>query len=134
MMRFFNDVGFGMIFIMAGALVGLVAASLALLVFAIGYSLFEGSLAAGRVFVTTFLIAWVASTVWLIRKKRKVDYRWNSNNYLNCLRCDYDLRGNQSTQCPECGYEHELHSATSVEHQRCLTSTPSPTSNSPALA
>lgn len=95
-----------MIFVMMGSFIGSIVSFLALILLAIGAPFYyEDDLTVSRVFFVTFFVTWIASTLWLFRKKRKVDYRWNSEKYLHCLRCGYDLRGNHGTKCPECGYE-----------------------------
>lgn len=110
MKRFATNAGFALIFIVVGAIASGLFCLLIFKLFAFGYHVINIRVLDGvdysiveQLQFATFFVAWAGFTLWLFYKKRKIDYRWSSKKYLRCLRCGYDLRGNQSDTCPECG-------------------------------
>ncbi len=112
MTRFATNVGFALIFIVAGAIASSLFCLLIFKLFAFGYDVINIPFLDGldyslveQLQFGTFFVTWTGFTLLLFWKKYKLDYRWDSGKYLRCLRCGYDLRGNQSNKCPECGYK-----------------------------
>ena len=122
-MRFATNLGYALIFIVAGSIASSLFCLLAFKLSALGYDAININFLDGvdyvvveRLQFATFFVAWAISTLWLFWKKYKIDYRWDSGKYLYCLRCGYDLRGNQGNMCPECGY-----TMTSIQQEELST-------------
>lgn len=57
----------------------------------------KGTDAEGKAILTGFLIFIICSVWYYRRGLRKVEYTFH------CRKCGYDLTGNRSGACPECG-------------------------------
>lgn len=115
MKRFFENAGLALVYIVTGAMVSFFVYWVGFKLFSIGYELINGypfharKLTIERIRISVVFVVWALTTSWLFWKKRRIDYRWNSEGYLNCLRCGYNLRHSQDDKCPECGYKLPPH-------------------------
>lgn len=50
----------------------------------------------------------VATGLWLAARGRRAWARRRRTRFGLCVRCGYDLRGNESGRCPECGQAHGI--------------------------
>ena len=111
MARLASNVCFALIFLSAGLIVGVFVSWAGLLLLALVNAAIHGgpfvvprSSAVSQIRLIVVLAIGMVMTAWLFYKKLRIDRRWGNGAYLKCLRCGYDLRGNQTSNCPECGY------------------------------